>query len=199
VALGDGAVRSTLDLSGHILCTGPNRGGKSSVLRGTLQAVLCAQSFGAVWGVESARLGIPYRRIYTRLVATDMPGKKSLFESDVAFAIDVLDGVRGAGAGPSLVLIDELFHSTNPRDAEASAAYFLRQLWKEARAHTLISTHMFGLLERRSPNVMALCVPARRREDGSLEYSYSVKPGVCMESSVAEVWASVSTEAGAAS
>ena len=133
---------------------------------------------------------VPFRRLYTRFVATDVPGCKSLFESDVAFALDVL---RGVGHGPSLILIDELFHSTNPRDAEASAAYFLRQLWSsKGPTISIISTHMFNLVDQAQArkDIDLLCVPASPRQDGMLEYSYSVNRGVCMESSVGEVWKS---------
>ncbi len=186
------AVSSSVLLTGHSLFTGPNRGGKSSALRGVLQAVLCAQSFGASWGAE-VKMGAPFRRLYTRLVATDVPGCKSLFESDVAFALDILRTAEKRA--PALILIDELFHSTNPRDAEASASYFLRQLWRrfaDGSVVSLISTHMFSLLAHApAANVNLLCVDASRRPGESmLEYSYSVKPGVCLESSVAEVWGS---------
>ncbi len=200
------AVASTVAITGHTLFTGPNRGGKSSALRGMLQAILCAQSFGACWG-SAVVMARPYRRIYTRLVATDMPGAKSLFESDVAFALDVLKGARsaqGAHSGSVLVMIDELFHSTNPRDAELSASYFLRQLWRTG-AHSMISTHMFQLLPAaESAGVRLLCVPAWMMPDdgapssnGQLKYSYSVSPGVCTVSSVAEVWTSLSASLSA--
>jgi hypothetical protein len=186
------AVPSSVLLTGHTLFTGPNRGGKSSALRGVLQAVLCAQSFGASWG-SAVKLGSPFRRIYTRLVATDAPGCKSLFESDVAFALDILRTAEKRA--PALILIDELFHSTNPRDAESSAAYFLRQLWSrcaDGSVVSLISTHMFSLLAHApAAAVNLLCVDACRRPgETMLKYSYSVKPGVCLESSVAEVWSS---------
>ncbi len=183
------AVRSSMLFSPHSLFTGPNRGGKSSALRAILQAVLCAQSFGASWGA-SLTLAAPFRRLYTRLVATDVPGCKSLFESDVAFALDVL---RGAQRGLSLILIDELFHSTNPRDAEASAAYFLRHLWSmNGTQISVISTHMFNLVKQAEErkDIDLLCVPATPHPDGMLSYSYSVRRGVCMESSVGEVWSS---------
>ena len=183
------AVRSSMLFSPHSLFTGPNRGGKSSALRGILQAVLCAQSFGATWGA-TLEMAAPFRRLYTRLVATDVPGCKSLFESDVAFALDVL---RGAERGLALILIDELFHSTNPRDAEASAAYFLRNLWSMNGSQiSIISTHMFNLVKQAEArkDIDLLCVPASPRPDGMLAYSYSVSRGVCMESSVGEVWKS---------
>ena len=182
------AVRNDLVLQGHTLITGPNRGGKSSVMRGVLQAVLCAQTFGAVPNARSATMSTPYSAFYTRLVSADRPGSASLFESDVMFALDVL---RGTSADTSpFVMIDELFHSTNPSDAERSAAYFLRQLWASSRATSLISTHMFGLLNTAPDHVARKCVYATQAPDGSIDYTYSVRDGVCTVSSVGEVWAS---------
>ena len=40
------AVSSELSLQSHSLVTGPNRGGKSTVLRATLQSILLGQTFG---------------------------------------------------------------------------------------------------------------------------------------------------------
>lgn len=188
----DRAVRNDIVIEGHTLITGPNRGGKSSVMRGILQAVLCAQTFGAVPNARSATMSTPYSAFYTRLVSADRPGSASLFESDVMFALDVL---RGTGAGTStsaspFIMIDELFHSTNPSDAERSASYFLRQLWASSGATSLISTHMFGLLTTAPDHVARKCVYATQAPDGSIDYTYSVRDGVCTVSSVGEVWES---------
>jgi hypothetical protein len=190
----DRAVRNDIVIEGHTLITGPNRGGKSSVMRGVLQAVLCAQTFGAVPNARSATMSTPYSAFYTRLVSADRPGSASLFESDVMFALDVIRGTSvGDGTGPGanpFIMIDELFHSTNPSDAERSAAYFLRQLWASSRATSLISTHMFGLLSTAPDHVQRKCVYASQAPDGSIDYTYSVRDGVCMVSSVGEVWES---------
>jgi DNA mismatch repair ATPase MutS len=105
------------------------------------------------------------------------------------FALDVIRGLGSASANP-FVMIDELFHSTNPSDAERSAAYFLRQLWASSGATSLISTHMFGLLAAAPDHVNRKCVYATQAPDGSIDYTYSVRDGVCMVSSVGEVWES---------
>ena len=183
------AVKSTMTLGGHSLLTGPNRGGKSSIMRGILQNILCAQAFGVTYGAEQVVLGRPYKKIYTRLVSKDAPGSKSLFESDVEFAYDVLRG----STPDTLIMIDELFHSTNPGDAEKSARYFLGQLWRKKAVHSLISTHIFGLLESGDlpSNVKKYCCRADVNSDGSLKYHYRCEEGLCMVSSVGEVWASV--------
>lgn len=183
------AVRSSIILDGHALVTGPNRGGKSSALRGILQAILCAQAFGVTYGGSRVSMGAPYTRIYTRLVSKDAPGCRSLFESDVAFSMDIL---RNGGRGKTLVMIDELFHSTNPRDAELSADYFLQNLWKHDSATSLISTHMFDLLKRAPDHVKRVCSKAHVEIGANqipiMHYTYKLMAGVCDESSVCEVW-----------
>lgn len=185
------AIRNNITIGGHALITGPNRGGKSSVMRGVLQAVLSAQSWGVARNVDYMAMNTPYSAFYTRLVSADRPGVASLFESDVHYALDVL---RSASLGNCFVMIDELFHSTNPADAEASAIYFLRQLWRTG-ASSLISTHIFNLLEKAPADVRRLCLKAAKKEDGTIEYTYRLGDGICTVSSVGEVWTSVSGSA----
>lgn len=191
------AVRNDIVIRGHALVTGPNRGGKSSVMRGILQAVLSAQTWGVVHNADDVLMSTPYSAFYTRLVSADRPGVASLFESDVHYALDVLRGCAGvceksrSHSRSPFIMIDELFHSTNPADAEASATYFLRQLWKTG-ASSLISTHIFNLLEKAPASVGRLCLKASKRTDGTIEYTYRLGEGTCTVSSVGEVWTSVS-------
>ena len=188
------AVRNDIVIRGHALVTGPNRGGKSSVMRGILQAVLSAQTWGVVHNADDVLMTTPYSAFYTRLVSADRPGVASLFESDVHYALDVLRGCVGNNSRNPFIMIDELFHSTNPADAEASATYFLRQLWKTG-ASSLISTHIFNLLEKAPASVGRLCLKASKRADGTIEYTYRLGQGTCTVSSVGEVWTSVSAGA----
>jgi DNA mismatch repair ATPase MutS len=192
------AVRNTITIGGHALVTGPNRGGKSSVMRGILQAVLSAQTWGVVHNADDVLMTTPYSAFYTRLVSADRPGVASLFESDVHYALDVLRGCSTLcdNSRNPFIMIDELFHSTNPADAEASATYFLRQLWKTG-ASSLISTHIFNLLEKAPASVGRLCLKASKRTDGTIEYTYMLGEGTCTVSSVGEVWTSVSASASA--
>ena len=180
------AVESNLMLETHSLLTGPNRGGKSSSLRAILQQVLLGQTFGFTKGAQGAWK--PFQQIFTRLKSRDTSGKESLFEMEVRFASTILHAIKSRKH--SLVCIDELFHSTNPPDAEISATVFLKQLWTYDSCKSIISTHIFKLCEIPQPiPLQTLCCDAKVGPDESIKYSYKLTSGICRVSSVREVLA----------
>jgi hypothetical protein len=175
---------STLLLKGHSLLTGPNRGGKSSCLRAILQQVLLGQTCG--FTKEAQGSWNPFGLVFTRLKSRDSAGKESLFEMEVRMAAKILHTTR-AKKHHTLVLIDELFHSTNPPDAETSAKMFLQSLWRLSNCKSIISTHIFSLCEAVTGKIQTLCCPAMLTPSGKLEYSYTLQPGISRISSVKEV------------
>jgi len=176
-------IKSDIVYNRHNLMTGPNRGGKSSFLRAVLQQVL----FSRVLGITNCeRASLPWVHwIHSRIRSLDKPGEASLFEEDVKSCAGILKRVDVAEHG--LVLIDELFHSTNPPDALFCAQTFLGDFWKCESATSIISTHSFELLNDLPEHVKTLCCPASEVDDGQIKYSYKVEHGVCKLSSVREV------------
>ncbi len=185
----------------HAVVTGPNGGGKSSFLRAVLQAVLLAHSYGyaPAAAAEIPRLGW----LASGLSLRDTPGVYSMFETEVKFAATCLKRVRSGG--PGLVLFDELFHSTNPPDGTRTAERFLHALWTSGSGtsgsgtsgsgaperHSLfsiVSTHVFPLIEGAPPTVKAICCPAEETEKGDIKYKYRLESGICRVSSVRKVW-----------
>lgn len=166
----------------HALLTGPNRGGKSTALRAVLRNLVLAHCFGA--GIGSHIELTPFDWIQSCLRLEDLPGRASLFEREVAFAAASLGrpaNKRGA------VFVDELFHSTNPPDAAAASAHYLQQLWDRPQIVSIISTHVFELVDGAPANIQRLCCPADLRADGSVEYKYGLARGICKVSSVGEI------------
>ena len=166
--------------SQHALLTGPNRGGKSTALRSIGRSVFIAHNFGVAIG--SAAIMTPLNYIQTCLRLEDIPGNSSLFEREVAVASLAL----ARSNTPGLLLIDELFHSTNPPDAEIASRIFLEQLWKSHSTISVISTHMFQLLNEEH-NIQQLCCPATEDSDHKVIYHYGLARGVCKVSSVREI------------
>uniref|UniRef100_A0A6C0KP09 DNA mismatch repair proteins mutS family domain-containing protein n=1 Tax=viral metagenome TaxID=1070528 RepID=A0A6C0KP09_9ZZZZ len=161
----------------HAIITGPNRGGKSSFLRGVLMNVVVAHSFGAVFAAAGQMT--PFTWIADGMRLDDTPGEQSMFEREVAFGSAVLKKKGGAG----LVLYDELFHSTNPPDAKRTSELFCDRLWKKKNCLSLVSTHVYSLAKEAPANIQRLCMGTWKQGD-KYTFSYTVQKGICEVSSV---------------
>lgn len=167
--------------SQHSMLTGPNRGGKSTALRAIGRSIFMAHCFGVSIGAAATMTPLQYLQTCLRL--EDIPGERSLFEREVAIAALALRRVRAGHRG--LLLIDELFHSTNPPDAEIASRIFLDELWSSKRTLSVISTHLFSLVSDQE-NIQQLCCPATL-SGNKVKYIYGLAPGICRVSSVREI------------
>lgn len=168
--------------SKHYLLTGPNRGGKSTALRAIAASIYLSHTFGIALGTY-CKSSI-FNKFYICLTPDDLPGKKSRFEREIEFCKEILS----SKSEQKIVLIDELFHSTNPPDAEFSSKIFTNQLWKTSNILSIISTHLFEFVETAPSDIGRICCSAERivTEDGKLRliFSYGLSEGICRVSSV---------------
>lgn len=161
----------------HYLLTGPNRGGKSTTLRAISSCIILSHTFGCSLGNHCVLTPIDNLSICLR--PDDLPGLKSRFEREVEFAWNSLKR-----QGTQIILIDEMFHSTNPPDAEEASRLFTEKLWKKNGTVSIISTHLFNFVESAPDSIGRLCCPAILNKNGDIEFSYKVEPGICRVSSV---------------
>jgi hypothetical protein len=182
----DICVPSSIGLKGkktHAMLTGPNKGGKSSSLRALCLNVWLAQTFGLVFA-KSAKL-TPLAWIRSGLRLADSPGTESMFEKEILFGVQTL--ALAKSGRPGIVFYDECFHSTNPPDGEKTATIFLEHLWNQPNVLSVVSTHIFSLVENAPANIQRLCVPAEKTPTG-IVYSFELAPGICKVSSVEEIY-----------
>jgi hypothetical protein len=187
LSLESNAVPSSVNFSAmnsHAALTGPNGGGKSSFLRGILQCVVLSHTYG--FAPADNLIVRRFTWISSGLRLQDIPGNLSMFETEVWFASKLLHYNTENQIG--LVLYDELFHSTNPPDGIRTAEIFLKQLWKKMGIISIVSTHVFELVENAPPEVQRLCCSATELPSGEIQYSYSVNEGICKISSVRDIW-----------
>jgi hypothetical protein len=162
----------------HAVLTGPNRGGKSSYMRGILTNILLSHAFGCCFAGKAQMTHFSW--IANGLRLDDTPGEKSMFEREVSFSSGIIQKTDGRG----IVLYDELFHSTNPPDAIRSSEIFCGDLWKKNNCLSIVSTHVYGLALQAPPTlVKPICVAAWKTGD-TFKFSYNVQKGVCQVSSV---------------
>jgi hypothetical protein len=168
----------------HAICTGPNRGGKSTFLRSALTNIVFAQALGVAFAKRC--IMTPVEWVISSLRLEDRPGQESLFEREVSVAGEILRRVR-LGDTRGWVIIDELFHTTNPPDAATASQIFLQQLWASERVTSIVSTHLFTHAATAPYNVQRLCVDSDIFESGKIHYKYEVMRGINMMSSVEEL------------
>jgi DNA mismatch repair ATPase MutS len=169
---------TSIKCDGHTIVTGPNRGGKSSFLRGVLMNVKFAHAYGVAYA-KKAQMSY-FTWIADGLRLADTPGKKSMFEREVEFATQVLQKEKGCG----LVLYDELFHSTNPPDAERASHLFCEKLWNKTNCISLLSTHVYGLAKEAPEKIQKVCLASWKDKENQYLFSYTVQKGICRVSSV---------------
>ncbi|GFP94868.1 DNA mismatch repair protein msh7 [Phtheirospermum japonicum] len=127
-------------IPGALLLTGPNMGGKSTLLRATCLAVILAQ-LGCYVPCEKCTLSI-VDIIFTRLGATDriMTGE-STFLIECTETASVLQNATQS----SLVLLDELGRGTSTFDGYAIAYAVFRHLVESVNCRLLFATHYHPL------------------------------------------------------
>ncbi|KAM9316821.1 DNA mismatch repair protein Msh6 [Gastrophryne carolinensis] len=125
-----------------VLVTGPNMGGKSTLLRQAGLLVVMAQ-LGCYVPAEVCRL-TPVDRVFTRLGASDriMAGESTFFVE-----LSETSSILQHATQHSLVLLDELGRGTATFDGTAIASAVVQELSERMRCRTLFSTHYHSLVE----------------------------------------------------
>jgi len=175
---------------GHVLLTGPNRGGKSTLLKAIGSAVLMSQTLGIVFA-RNASLPV-FESIVTALSPADTLGKLSLFEAEIEFAKNVKALASQPGAGPMFLMMDEIFHGTNAHDGVEASEVFLDELYDlPAPIYSIVSTHYMSLPDRYGSlnKTQNLCMEAsvNPADPDKLVYTYRLRPGKNGHSSVREI------------
>lgn len=171
------------DESSVLLLSGPNMGGKSTLLRQTCLITILAQ-VGSFVPAESCSL-TPVDRIFTRLGASDriLCGQSTFF---VELA-ETAAAVRGA-TRRSLVIMDELGRGTSTFDGTAIASATVQHLVERNQCLTLFATHYHSLLEdwKNEPSIrlghMECVVEDDDSEKKSIAFLYTLGDGPCPKS-----------------
>jgi len=180
---GDDFVPNDITLGGQgsarvLLLSGPNMGGKSTLLRQTSLIAILAQ-IGCYVPAEAASL-TPVDRVFTRLGASDriLQGQSTFFVelSEAAAAL------RGATHN-SLVIMDELGRGTSTFDGTALAHAVIKSLVSDSKCLSLFATHYHSLLSAWSSDPDAkLGHMASHVEGGDIVFLYRLTDGACPRS-----------------
>ncbi|KAG0167716.1 DNA mismatch repair protein msh6 [Apophysomyces sp. BC1034] len=163
-----------------IVLTGPNMGGKSTLLRQTCVAIIMAQ-LGCYVPARSCRI-TPCDRIYTRIGANDniMAGQ-STFMVELAETSKILHEATPR----SMVILDELGRGTSTFDGYAIAYAVLHYLATHVGCLAMFSTHYQTLCREfeRNPEINNMHMGYFMDEDeNKVTFLYKLTAGICEKS-----------------
>ncbi|XP_070208763.1 DNA mismatch repair protein Msh6-like isoform X2 [Littorina saxatilis] len=169
-----------------VMVTGPNMGGKSTLMRQTGLIVILAQ-LGCHVPAETCRL-TPVDRIFTRLGASD-----KIMSGESTFYVELSEtaAILQHATEHSLVLMDELGRGTATYDGTAIAFAVVQELSNTIHCRSLFSTHYHSLVDQfaHDDNVrtghMACMVENEEGDDPSQEtitFLYKFIHGACPKS-----------------
>lgn len=177
---GKGGVTNNCRLDKNLIITGPNASGKTTFLKTTSINVIFTQQVGL--GFYSKCVLNPYTHIHSYLNIPDTSERDSLFQAESRRCKDILDAIAQAPADTSrhFCIFDELYSGTNPTEAAQAGYAFLKYLNDFQHVDFVLTTHYLNLCKRfkKDDRVRNYKMDVLENDDGSLTYTYQMKPGV---------------------
>ena len=150
-------VKNSYKLDKHLILTGPNASGKTTLLKTTIINIILSQQFG--FGFYKKATLHPYDTINCYINIPDTSGRDSLFQAEAKRCKQILTRIsendesvltRPPSNHRHLCVFDELFSGTNPYEAIASAYGYLLYLNKHDNINFVLTTHFLELCKKLS-------------------------------------------------
>lgn len=140
-----------IDSEQNAIITSPNSSGKSILIKSILVNVIMSQTMG----ISCSRKAeiTPFKYITTQINVPDSTGHESLFEAEMYRCKNTLDKLKSLSSVVinenkySLVVMDEIFNSTNPIEAVAGAFAVCKKM-TSFKSNILIFTTHLGYLTK---------------------------------------------------
>lgn len=168
----------------NILISGPNAGGKSTIMKSIIIALLLGQTIGICPAQQA--FFTPFTYFETYLHVTDNIHKNlSRFKAEVVRAQSLLTTINQLPEGSyAFTVIDELFSGTSPDEGAAAAFAVAANLARCNKSIALFTSH-FPVMQHLSSytdnKFSEKHVRVIRCPDGSLEYPYQLFNGYTFE------------------
>lgn len=176
-ALQGGFVPNDIELnpmdSRTLLITGPNMGGKSTLMRQMAQTILLGQT-GAPVPAAKARWGV-FHSLYTRIGAHD-----AIAKGQSTFMVEMVElaHILGHADSRSFVVLDEIGRGTSTYDGMSVARAALEHLHQNSGARIVFATHYHELtdLEEQLPGLKNAYMKVLEQK-GKLTFLYEMALG----------------------
>ena len=137
-------VKNDMTIEKSIILTGPNAGGKSTLIKAALISILLSQTI-SISNAESISF-TPLSYIGSQMNIPDCKGKESLFEAEMYRSKHNIDVLKNLKANErSILFMDEIFSSTNPVEGIAGAYAIAKNMATYKQNVSIITTHYLYL------------------------------------------------------
>lgn len=163
----------------NIVVTGPNAGGKSTLIKSVLLSALLAQSITVGFAEECSMT--PFYLINSQINIPDCKGKESLFEAEMNRSKASIDMLRESSPRFSLLVMDEIFNSTNPVEGIAGAFAIAKNIASYQSNIMMITTHYLYLtkLKKECPGLFEnFKMNVDQDKTNQISYPYKLAKGV---------------------
>ncbi len=168
----------------NIIVTGPNAGGKSTVIKGLILNVIMSQSLG-IAAARSFTL-TPFHNIITYLnITDDIAAGNSHFKAGVLRAKDLIETAeKQKGNNFSFTAVDEVFNGTSHEEGQAAAYSLIEQLGSCRNNMCVTITHFpkVTCLEKDTNNFTNYRVTVQKDSQGRISYPYRLEKGIANQS-----------------
>lgn len=124
----------------NVILTGPNAGGKSTLIKSMMIGVVLSQTL--TLANASSWHFAPFAYINTQINIPDCKGKQSLFEAEMYRSKGNFDVIKSIEpTSPIIIAMDEIFSSTNPIEGIAGAYAIAKKLAEYPNVMCVLSTH----------------------------------------------------------
>lgn len=182
-------VANTIELgqdapSRNCVITGPNAGGKSTLIKAIGINVLLAQSIG----IAAAKRCIltPFSFVATYLnITDDINSGNSLFKAEVLRTQELINNFAALPPGQyGLLIFDEVFNGTTPLEGSAAAYAVAEFLGNMLNGITIVATHFEQLTKlelQPEGGYKNYKVSVVINNDGSLSYPFTISRGISQQ------------------
>ena len=161
-----------------LVLTGPNAGGKSTLIKSLLLSIIFSQTI-AVVNADNLTMS-PFTYINSQINIPDCKGKESLFEAEMNRSKENLDFLSQNSSGLSIIFMDEIFNSTNPIEGIAGAYAIVKNLSNYKSNMIVFTTHYLYLtkIAKEFPSRFMNMKMNIKNEGDIIQYPYIISKGV---------------------
>lgn len=161
----------------NAIITGPNAGGKSTFIKSLLVNIIFSQTIGMTLS-DSCEHTI-FECIHSQINLPDNKGYESLFEAEMYRCKGILDTLKHNPEYKYLIIMDEIFNSTNPIEGICGAYAIVKNIAQCPNTLLLFTTHYTYLtkLQKQTNKFITLKMNITRNGE-EISYPYKLEPGI---------------------